>query len=170
MSKIDNISRAALAGNPRASLTAWLKYEQIVVAAYERHPSPFVYTPTSMTPASVASKLRDAVRGKIAFDYPSSVATENISSWWSEVVVHFDDTRVFITKPGVKKTEIFGVAIGDYAHCFDYIITDELAAIELLLSRGRLKGPIRIEQPPQVLPALLPNVERVMRATTLILL
>lgn len=170
MSKLDSLDPKRLACNPRASLLAWLKFEPIVIAAINQHPNKFTYLPTTMSPYSVTSKIRDAIRGKLAFDYPSPLATSVVKEWWGSVVVTNDKTKVYIgakeTKPGI----LSGVTTADYAYCFDYLATDELAAVELLLGRGRIKGPIRVEDPPNPLPALPFNVERVMRDKTLILL
>lgn len=165
MSKLDSINAADLSSNPRATLAAWLKYEPIVAKALQVHPKPFAYTPTTMSPYSVASKLRDAVRGKIAFDYPSTLHTDVVSRWWNEVQVSNDIEKVLIGPKGVKVGRLDGSVHSDYAFMFDTLEYEEVSAFELLLSTGRIKGPVMIQHPKANLSVdgTQPNCERIFR-------
>lgn len=166
MRKLDNIDPQRLANNPRATLQSWLKYRDVVLSAMNQHPRPFIYQPISMTPSSVASKLRDAVRGKLAFNYPDNEISDlDLARWYSEIVVKHDKENVFIGPPEeVKKTLIGSTPRSDHELNFPTLSFEEVSAFTLLLSGGRITGPIRISQPPDI--SLLPqrpNVEMLRR-------
>lgn len=166
MSKLSSIDSSTLASNPRATLSSWLRYEPIAKAAFLSHPIPYVYTPTSLSPSSVCSKLRDAVRGAIAFSYPGFCETPALARWWSEVVVSHDREKVFIGPPQRSLPAIDGSVHNDWAFCFDRLSEAEFSAFELLLNSGRIKGPVMIHHPLASF-SLLPlcdNVERIHRA------
>lgn len=166
MKKLDNIDPQRLAGNPRATPSAWLKYRDVVLMAMRQHPRPYIYTPTNMAASSVASKLRDAVRGKLAFNYPDAEITDfDLARWYSEIVVKHDRENVYIGPPEeVKTTLIGGSPSSSKELVFPTLSFEEVAAFTILLSNGRLVGPIRVQQPPDL--SLLPrrpNVEIINR-------
>src|SRR5215468_1793852 len=100
MKKLDRIDPQRLASNPRATLQSWLKYRDVVLSAIRQHPKPYIYHPVSMTPSSVASKMRDAIRGKLAFSYPDPDVTDfDLARWYSEIVIKHDKENVFIGPP-----------------------------------------------------------------------
>ena len=164
MRKLDRIDPSILATNPRASIQSWLKYRDIVIAAYKQHPKPFVYRPVSMTPSSVCSKMRDAVRGKLAFDYPEDEVTNNeLARWYSEVILKHDKEQVYIGLPEEVRATLIGVTpSGPNANGlkFPTLTFEEISAFTLLLSAGRILGPVEILQPPDItLLPRRPNVE-----------
>lgn len=160
-----HLDPTSLAANPRASLPAWLRYSDIVLRAYNTRPHKFTYIPTSHSTASVASKLRDAIRGKLAFDYPFSVPNDALKEWWGNVVVTFDKEKVYIGAPEKRTIEVHGSAnIIGVLH-FTTLSLEELCAFEYLLDHGRIKGPIHIDHPVETFfntPSPL-NVERITR-------
>lgn len=163
MKKLDNIDPQRLASNPRATLQSWLKYRDVVRTAMLQHPKPYVYTPTSMATSSVASKLRDAVRGKLAFNYPDpEVNNLDLARWYSEIIVKHDLAgNVYIGPPEAVKTTLEGSSPSNRAELtYPTLAFEEVSAFVILLSGGRLSGPIKIMQPPDIsiLPRL-PNVE-----------
>lgn len=166
MTKLDRTSPETLRANPRATLSSWQKYEQIVKAAMELHPKPYVYPCSTLKPTTIASRLRDAIRGKIAFDYPSEVSTVAVARWYSEVIIKFDTENVYIG-PMEKVTEVLeghGSFRGETVMSFPTLLFEEVAAFALLLSNGRLQGPVHIHQPPNLaLLSELPNLERITR-------
>lgn len=162
MKKLENIDPQRLAGNPRATLQAWLKYRDVVVTSMRQHPRPYIYTPTSMAASSVASKLRDAVRGKLAFNYPDPEVTDlALARWYSEIVVKHDRENVYIGPPEeIRSTLIGSTPTTPGELVFPTLSFEEVSAFALLLSNGRLVGPIRVQQPPDLsLLQKLPNVE-----------
>lgn len=131
-----------------------------------QHPKPFIYQPTSMTPSSVASKLRDAVRGKLAFNYPDQEISDlALARWYSEIVVKHDKENVFIGPPEeVKRTLVGTTPKSDHELNFPTLSFEEVSAFTLLLSGGRITGPIVVRQPPDLsLLTLRPNVEMLQR-------
>ena len=115
-----------------------------------------------MTPSSVASKLRDAVRGKLAFNYPDAEITDlALARWYSEIVVKHDKENVFIGPPEEVKRSLIGTTpASEHELHFPTLSFEELSAFTLLLSGGRISGPIVVKQPPDIsLLTLRPNVE-----------
>lgn len=166
MNKLDRTTPESLRGNPRATLLSWQKYEQIVKAAMERHPHSYVYPCSTLRPTTVASRLRDAIRGKIAFDYPSDLSTDDVTRWYSEIIIKFDTENVYIG-PLEKVSEVLeghGQFRGENVMSFPTLAFEEIAAFALLLSNGRISGPVHVHQPPNLdLLGELPNLERITR-------
>lgn len=163
--KLDRITPQALAGNPRASLPSWLRYEPIVKAAMKHHPRPYIYRPSNRTAATVCSQLRDAVRGKLAFEYPSEINATELLRWYSEVVIKHDKESVYIGLPESVQAAISGHGTADATDTtfkFDELTFEEVSAFTCLLSTGRIFGPVIIMRPPDLttLPDR-PNVERI---------
>lgn len=162
MNKLERVSPEALRGNPRATHASWEKYQQMITAAYRAHPNGYVYRPMNMVPGTVCSRARDAVRGAIAFAYPSEIPTVDLAKWYSEVIFKHDTEHVYI---GPAK------AVADILHgevtnpnkttlTFPTLSFEEVAAFALLISTGRIVGPVQIASPPDL--SLLPerlNVE-----------
>lgn len=162
MRKLDRIDPQKLATNPRATLQSWLKYRDVVLSAIKQHPKPFIYRPVTMTPSSVASKMRDAIRGKLAFSYPDENVTDfALARWYSEVVIKHDKENVFIGPPDrVRGTLIGSTPTSSTELNFPTLSFEEVAAFTLLLSNGRIVGPILVTQPPDLtLLQKRPNVE-----------
>lgn len=167
MTKLDRVTPEALRANPRATLSAWQKYEQIVQAAMSVHPKPYVYPCTSLKPATICSRLRDAVRGKIAFDYPSVLQTNDVARWFSEVIFKYDLENVYIG-PMDKVKEVLdgsGMMQGEKALSFPTLSFEQIAAFAILLSTQCIQGPVHIHQPPLDISLLpeRPNLEMITR-------
>lgn len=162
MKKLDNIDPNRLKANPRATLQSWLKYRDVVLSAMRQHPKPFIYTPINMAASSVASKLRDAVRGKLAFNYPDEQISDlALAKWYSEIIVKHDRENVYIGPPEEIKSSLVGASPNTKTELvFPTLSFEEVAAFTLLLSNSRITGPVRVQQPPDL--SLLPkrpNVE-----------
>ena len=157
--KLERTTPASLSGNPRATLAAWQKYEPIVISALRVHPKPFVYPCTTLRPVTICSRLRDAVRGKIAFDYPSELSTADVIRWYSEVVFKYDVENVYIGPvQNVKDVlEGSGVQTNSSHLVFPTLSFEEITAFSLLLSNGKLLGPVIVKVPPDL--TLLPERE-----------
>ena len=107
MKKLQRVSPDALKGNPRATYAAWQKYEPIVKEAYSLHPKGYTFKPYNMSPATVASRLRDAVRGAIAFEFSSSIDVQDLARWFDEVIVSHTTEEVYIgPKVKVKNVDV----------------------------------------------------------------
>lgn len=165
MRKLDRIDPTRLSSNPRASLASWLKYQSVVLAAFRMHPRPYSYSPTNMSPASVCSKMRDAVRGKLAFDYPCEVSTSDLARWFSEVIFKHDHVNVYVGLPAEVNSSLIGATpISSTDLIFPTLSFEEISAFTLLLSNARIKGPVRVKQPPDItLLPKRPNVELMSR-------
>lgn len=157
----------SLSVNPRATLVAWERFSHIVVSAFQASPAPFTYLPTGLSPYSVASKIRDAIRGKLAFDYPCVIDNDVLTKWWEGVVVTNTKEKVTIGPRKRDLPAVDGTVHGDAAFIFDTLPFPELDAFELLLSTGRIKGPILLTKPPigveEGVNSIYPNVERIFR-------
>lgn len=92
---------------------------------------------------STMSKLRDAVRGKLVFDYASSVTAENLAPWWAETVVKRVDEHVYIGPPDQK--DFAPIAPKPEGLVFDSLTATELDCFAILLNNGRLQGPIIVK-------------------------
>jgi hypothetical protein len=150
--KLGRIDPVSLADNPRATLQAWQRYEPIVIAAVRKFPLPFVWSPSphQISCTTVVSRIRDACRGKIAFDYPSSITAEDLARWFSQVIFKVVSRSVYIGPKEQLKTVVIPLDAheekkGDLV--FDDLTPDELNAFALLLSNGRLSGPIILRKP-----------------------
>lgn len=145
-----------LASNPRASLSSWCRYAHFVRAAIRCSPHPYVFTPTSFSPATVISQIRDAIRGCIAFGYEPDV--DAISSWWSKTVARKDGDKV-VLGPQVKqdrKAEARDESLDGMT--FTELTLEEVHAFMLLISHGRLSGPVLVLHP-RLIPESIPNCE-----------
>ena len=157
-SKLSRIDPASLAGNPRATYAAWLRFSLVVRNAMNDHPKPHTITPVSITPATYASRLRDAVRGAIAFGH-ADVPVEDLARWFGEVVVRYDARNVYIGPREVKPTEIETASIPKTEFSFATLTDEEFQAFVLLLNAGRISGPVHIETPNGLwCDPLLPNI------------
>lgn len=162
MKKLEHIDPDLLKGNPRASFSAWKKYESLVLAAYRIHPQPYIYRPTNMAPSTVCTRLRDAVRGKLAFDYPIELVDAptslDLSRWYSEVIFKYDKEQVFIGPPETVHGVLTGTQVGNSRTkqmVYESLTFEEVSAFSLLLSGGRIEGPVLIKSPPDL--TLLPD-------------
>lgn len=162
MSKLSRTDPAELAKNPRATLAAWLRYEPIVVGAIRLHPKQYVYAPSNLSPSTVASRLRDAVRGKIAFDYKTSVATSDVARWWDETAIRYDNKNVYIGPPESVAEALRGTS-NEHKYSYETLTFEEISAFAILLSNGRISGPVVIQNPPDVSLLNRPNVELIAR-------
>lgn len=167
------IDPAALVDNPRATFREWKRYETCVVAAIVSHPKPYIFSPISVRPTTFVSRIRDAIRGCIAFNYPiisdTIITHDELSKWWSQVVVKHDNNHVFIGTPervsGAMTGEVFDATPASTTTLsFPSLSMEELIAFTVLISTGRLTGPVLITSPPDIsLIPERPNVEMVPR-------
>jgi hypothetical protein len=162
MPKLNHLRPSTLSSNPRASLTSYLRFRDTIEAAAGSHPLPHVCIPSSLAPSTFISRIRDAVSGLLAFDYPCSVDKDRLSLWWSEVVVAPDPTNpkavIIGPKTSVVEKATASVPIPDGMLSFVSLEPDEFAAFCLLLSRGRIQGPVHIKNAGYTY-ATSPNVE-----------
>lgn len=158
---------STLASNPRASLSAYLRFRDTIEAAISSHPAAHVCVPQDYAPATFVSRIRDAVRGLIAFDYPCAHPPERISLWWSEVVVAFDphDPNAVIIGPKTSVVEKINApkAVPQDMKAFVSLEPDEFSAFCLLISRGRIDGPVHVKNHTNSSVAVPANVEIISR-------
>lgn len=153
--KLNRIDPEDLSSNPRATLAAWQRYEDLVIQAYQVHPKGWKYTPRMLAPVTFVSRIRDAIRGKIAFDYPSIVSKEQLASWYSQVIFKVIGIDVYIG-PKTKLIETLKTSTTTKdTLTFETLTLDEICAFALLLSGGHIQGPIVIQKPPAI--SSLPN-------------
>lgn len=155
--KLNRIDANSLAANPRATLQAWKQYEPIVIAAMEKHPQPFVYPCSTLRPVTVCSRLRDAIRGKIAFDYPSVLPTLDVARWFGEVIFKYDIENVYIGQAENVRDVLpgTGATANQNNLTFSTLSLEELLAFSLLLSTNKIVGPVIVKIPPDI--SLLPQ-------------
>jgi len=119
-------------------------------------------------PSTVCTRLRDAIRGAIAFNFPisdDSLSHADLTRWYSEVVFKFDQENVYIGPvEEIKETLDGGTIRNEAVLSFPTLEFEEICAFSLLLSNNRLQGPIVILQPPRYNPSSRrPNLERLER-------
>lgn len=172
MSKLDRLDPATLIGNPRATLPAWLKYESLALQCYLAYPGARVWEPTNHEASTVVTRLRDAIRGCLAFRHPINeayeVTHEDLLSWYGKVIFKTSAGRIYVGPQDKVLAELRGHTVGSAEERkglnFPSLDFEEVNAFMLLLSRGRLVGPIIVTSPPDI--TLLmdrPNVEAVTR-------
>ena len=149
MSKLNRLDPEVLAHNPRAKLTAWYKYQPLIRDAFEKSPHVHRWSPTNLTPATVASRLRDAVRGCLVFQYPISFTThEQLASWWDTVIVKHTTSEILIGHPEATVEALKGTDPTAPGYRFTDLSFEELTAFAVLLSTSRLSGPVVVSTPP----------------------
>jgi hypothetical protein len=155
--KLERLDPKLLVSNPRATLKAWRKYESIVIAAFRSHPKTYIFKPSALSPATVCTRVREAVRGKLCFDYESEVSTQDLLRWFSETVFKYDSTNVYIGPLSDVQETISGESPSTgpkVPFSFTTLSFEEITAFTLLLSTGKLIGPVAIKSPPDM--TLLP--------------
>jgi hypothetical protein len=149
MPKLNHLRPSSLSSNPRASLSSYLRFRDTIESAASGHPLPHVCIPSSLAPSTFISRIRDAVSGLLAFDYPCSVDKDRLSLWWSEVVVAPDPTNPKAVIIGPKTSVVEKVnaptPIPQGMMSFTTLVQDEFDAFCLLLSRGRIQGPVHVK-------------------------
>jgi hypothetical protein len=140
-----------------------------VIAAFTVHPKSYVYRCTTLAPSTVCTRLRDAIRGAIAFNFPilnDPFTHSDLARWYSEVIFKYDQENVYIGPvEEIKETlEGGGSVRGEAVLSFPTLEFEEICAFSLLLSNNRIQGPVVILQPPDI--SLLPerqNLEQLKR-------
>lgn len=164
MPKLENLDASTLAHNPRATLSAWMRYRSLVRAAMLDHPKTLSYIPANMAAATVASRLRDAIRGALVFEYPLDCTKEDLTKWYSEIVIRHTSTQVFIGPKENKLDALLEVQTQDLGSLeFASLTHEEYNAFALLLNNGRIQGPIVVRNGPSTMFTTLPNVEIIHR-------
>lgn len=74
--------------DPRFTLEAWHRFEGVIEAWLAAYPAPYIFKPDNLSVETVMARLRDAVKAKLTFGYPSSVVDHQIlTQRWADVVV-----------------------------------------------------------------------------------
>lgn len=155
MHKLDSLDPNELAHNPRCTLAAWKKYENIVVCAYKQHPKAYLFRPSHVATSTVASRIRDAIRGALAFGYDCDVPAIDLLRWWGEVIVKFDKEQVYIgPKKTLAESPLEHTSGKENGFSYDSLTFAEATAFCILLNTGRLIGPVNIKNPPSGLDLL----------------
>lgn len=143
--KLSSITVERLKSNPRASAAAWHRYCPFIVEAIKKFPQPSRFIFAGLSPTTAESRIRDAIRGKIAFGYTEGPAVEDVVAWWEQIIVKRDGDFIYL---GLK--DKFEEPLKATEEGFQFINLDAQAieAFALLLSRGHLKGPVKISVPP----------------------
>lgn len=163
MTKRESEDLARLAQNPRASLISWERYAPVVRRAFESYPEPCVLDPLTIQPNTFESRIRDAIRGAIAFDYPRDFAYgTKLAEWWKMVVVRqtIVPPRVIIARKENKQLPPIEVKEKTQGLEFTELTLEEWRAFILLVNNGRLQGPITVRSKPNTTTIQLPpNVQ-----------
>lgn len=146
----------------------------MVEDAVALYPQVFSITPTSRSASTVVANIRDAIKGAIEFNYPTSLLDGRLADWWSKVVVRQKGKEVLIGPPSevslrldkTTPTTTTGVSVeyqvSSPSEAQDFVTTTELDAFILLLSTNRITGPVRIRGDHSTR-ALPPNVTATFR-------
>jgi len=121
-----------------------------VLAAYAAFPEPYLFTLDGFSVQSVVSKLRDAVRGKLALDYPCTVPNDDLFAWWRQVIVRPDGDKVYIgPKPAKNAEPVAPTDRGTSRNPYHFRTLEPRFAqmFAELLNAGHIQGPITIVKP-----------------------
>lgn len=159
MSKSARLSRDSLISNPRATFTAWKRFENIVQAAMQQYPRAYIFKPVTLSNTTVVSRLRDAIRGAIVFEYTDY--TNQLANWFDEIVIkEYSDGQVFIGRPDLPAVDpIASENVKAEGYVFDSLSFEELSAFCILLNTNRIEGPIKVGRPPDI--SILPDYTNV---------
>lgn len=159
--KDQRLDPARLRDNPRATIAAWQRFESVVRAARQRFPSPYIYSPSNIQPTTAATRLRDAIRGAIAFNYLDDLdATASLREWYNSVEIRNTTTSVTIGPRTRDAVPLEGVESTPSGYSYASLSHEETAAFCTLLNTGKLLGPVTIGSPPNTdLLSSYPNVQ-----------
>lgn len=150
--KLNRIDPNKLANNPRASLSAWSKFAPTVLAAYRLHPNPYLCTPQDLSIKTFVSRIREAIRGAIAFSYvlDSGISTDDLTRWYDEVIItEYNPTTVFIgpAKTLQESKPVQTTTPSSTSLDFRTLTWEEFEAFVLLISSGRMQVSVTIRKP-----------------------
>lgn len=91
--------------------------------------------------SSIVSKIRDAVRGAIAFNYVDDV--ESLRDWFDKVEFRIFGAGLVIGPKETRKVEPLKEKKTGYK--FTALSLDELNAFALLLATEKIVGPVEVE-------------------------
>lgn len=166
MSKLLRITPETLANNPRASLNEWLRFSHIVKDAMLQHPQSFFYKPETMSPNTLESRIRDAIRGCICFSYdPNSDA---IRTWFNEVIFSHTKTLLIIGpkkkqgSPPIEGTQS-NKSKSSVSYSYPSLTQHEYNAFITLLAANHINGPVIVDDPKNLELSDSPFVESLIR-------
>lgn len=168
--------------DPRFTLAAWQRYELHVAAWMDVWPLDYSFSPNELALETVRTRLRDAVKAKLHFNYPSSVVDhELLKQRWPGVVVTRHRTQKGYIRigpnEGRQKINLTSSTLS-LAHKNEALIVQspqlsDLIAVAHLLNRGILVGEVLVQDYSQVVLQGLtheltrfPNVEIVEQTAT----
>lgn len=145
MSKLSRLDPSSLSTNPRCTLSSWSRYRKIVLSAYHAFPTPYLFTPTSCSPAFFTTRCRDAIRGCLAFEFEPDL-TSSLLSWWGKTILREEGEKVAF-RPAERQPAPVQGNEPQSKFTFKQLRPDEFGSFLLLLSRGLLEGPITVLEP-----------------------
>lgn len=136
------LNKRLLADNPRASLSAWERFRPHIIRAISSYPNRVTISPTTLRACTYESRVRDAIRGAIAFGYEISPhSTELLIDWYSKIVIRSTLTTVVIGPPSALDDES-GLTVQDdhiaVIETHTKVSVAERDAFVLLIASGRL--------------------------------
>lgn len=150
MGKLDNLDPASLSSNPRATESAWRRYEKMILAAYNHRPKPFIIVASlyNLSPHTLCSRIREAIRGKLAFDYPSEVSAAELKAWYHHNTVSYTiDTVIIGPKSKLVNPPLEPPPTQNHSDLqFDSLNVEEFMAFAFLVNSGKLQGPVLIRR------------------------
>lgn len=163
MSKLDRLDPDTLKDNPRATFSAWTRYTTIVRRARELFPHTYKFQPLGQVPATVASRLRDAIRGAIAFDYTED--TPELRKWYEKIIITHTQKELIIRARDALRIspEVTAVLDDKFPFSYDTLDQTEYDSFGNLLNSGRIVGPVHMKHAPQFLQRGWMNVEVIQR-------
>lgn len=163
MSKLDRLDPETLKDNPRATHAQWQRFEAIVKSARMAFPTSWEYPIHGLTPNTAASRLRDAIRGAIAFNYTTN--THELLEWYKKIHITHSSTHLIIRPTDMPKTSpaVQAVLSDEFPFSFDTLDQTEYDAFGTLLNSGRIIGPVHMKHAPAMLQRGWMNVEVIPR-------
>lgn len=143
------LNLSLLAENPRASLASWLRFRDHVIQAIEWYPQSLILHPISLRPSTYTSRVRDAIRGAIAFGYPcGTYSTDALLTWYTQISVRFTKTTVIIgprdAVEEIAPNEVKPISLLEDAHRPIGVSPTERDAIVVLVGSGRLASGVTL--------------------------
>lgn len=138
--------------DPRFSLAAWQRYEDIIALWLQSYPSAYTFAPSNLSLETTIARLRDAVKAKLEYHYHSEAGVDEnqLRSAWPNVVVTRDRNIQGVVRIGPPLGKILTLTTALTATKQDGITVidptiDVLTAFCFLVNAGELPYEIHVK-------------------------
>ena len=153
------ITAAPHSGN-RFDTKAWCRYRPLIKRWMDEFPNTFEFEATQLSPETITSRMRDAVRGYITFNWPpADVNHDRLTEVWEQTYLSAGDGRVKLYSTFGQKDAMVGLDCNEYVFTIKAPTKPELIAALLLANNNRLNSkPVSIlDLPTDLIPFINSN-------------